>query len=195
MSLYSGYLSAIFITLSFVPYTIAVFKHQAKPERASWFIWAVLGGISFFSQWAKGATHSLWLPGIQGIGDLGIFILAIWYGMGGWQKRDKIGLVIAAVSLLLWYITKEPAVALFLAIIMDAVGGVLTAMKSYEHPATEPLIAWILTCLGGFFAIFAVGGWDWVLLAFPLYTFIINFIIIASILLGRRKRITVEVGV
>ncbi|MFA6254146.1 MAG: hypothetical protein WC640_02755 [Candidatus Paceibacterota bacterium] len=182
-----GYLSGIVIALSFVPYLISIFRGNAKPERASWFIWTILGVISFFSQLAKGADASLWLVGVQAIGDGLIFVLAIWYGMGGFARRDKWALAFAGVSLILWYLTNEPAVALFLAIVIDASGAILTMIKSYEQPATEPLLAWILTFLGGFFAIFAVGSWNWVLLAFPVYVFVINVAIVSSILLGQKR--------
>ncbi|MFA6476457.1 MAG: hypothetical protein WCV68_03540 [Candidatus Paceibacterota bacterium] len=187
MELYFGYLSGIVIALSFVPYLISIFKGEAKPERASWLIWTILGVISFLSQMAKGADASLWLVGVQVLGDALIFILAIWYGMRGFAKRDKVALAFAGLSLILWYITKEPAIALFLAIAIDASGAILTIIKSYEEPDTEPLLAWILTFLGGFFGMFAVGSWDWVLLAFPIYIFVINIAIVASILLGRKK--------
>jgi hypothetical protein len=190
MTQYFGYISGIFITISFIPFLISIFKGEAKPERASWFIWSVIGGISFFSLLAKGASSSLWLPGVQVIGDTIIFLLAIKYGMGGMAKRDKWALGVAAISLILWYITREPAVALFLAILIDGSGGVLTIIKSYEHPTTEPLIAWVLTMLGGFFSIFSVGSWNWILLAFPLYTFLVNAMIVVSIKLGQRKHMT-----
>ena len=119
MTQYFGYLSAIFITLSFLPYLIYIFKGETKPERASWFIWSVLGSIAFFSQLAKGASSSLWLPGIQTIGDISIFIFAIKYGMGGFSRRDKWALGVAGISLILWYITKEAMIALFFAILID----------------------------------------------------------------------------
>lgn len=187
MTQYFGYISGICIVLSFLPYLVSIFKGQAKPERASWLIWSILGGIAFFSQLAKGGSSSLWLPGTQTFGDILIFMLAIWYGMGGISKRDRWSLGIAAVSLILWYLTNEPVVALLLAIVMDASGAVLTIMKSYEHPTTEPITAWVLTMIGAFFAIFAVGNWNWILLIFPLYSFVANIIIVISIKLGQRK--------
>lgn len=186
MTAFFGYLSGVFIAIAFIPYLISIFRKEARPERASWLIWTVLGSISFFSQWAKGADTSLWLAGTQALGDGLIFVLAIWYGMGGFAKRDKIALAFAGVSLILWYLTKEPAVALFLAIAVDAAGAVLTIIKSYREPATEPLSAWILTFIGGFFAIFSVGSWNWILLAFPIYIFAINMAITASIILGKK---------
>ena len=187
MTDYFGYLSGICITVSFLPYLVSIFKGQAKPERVSWLIWSILGGIAFFSQLAKGASASLWLPGLQTLGDTIVFVLAIKYGMGGMQKRDLWALAIAGVSLILWYATREPAVALFLAILIDASGAVLTVLKSYEHPTTESVSAWVLTGLGGLLAVFAVGSWDWVLLVFPAYILIASTAIVGAIKFGQKK--------
>ncbi|MDP2705762.1 MAG: hypothetical protein Q8O49_00975 [bacterium] len=187
-SQYFGYLSGIFILFSFVPYLISIFKKETKPERASWLIWSILGGISFFSQLAKGATDSLWLTGIQTFGDLLIFLFAIKYGIGGLLKRDIWALAGAGFSLIIWYLTNEPIFALFIAIFIDALGGVLTIMKSYEHPGTESISAWVLTALGGLFAAFAVGQWNFVLLSFPVYIFLISVIILLAEIFGWKRQ-------
>lgn len=190
MTQYFGYISGFLLLISFIPYLIAIFKGEAKPERASWLLWTILGGISFFSLLSEGATNSLWLPGVQAIGDALIFILSIKYGLGGLMKRDKIALAAAGMSLLLWYFTKEASVALVFAIIIDGAGAVLTMIKSYEEPITEPMSAWVLTCLGGFIGIFAVGNWQPIFIIFPLYIFVANLAIIISILLGRKNKKT-----
>jgi hypothetical protein len=188
MNLYFGYLSGICIIISFLPYLISLFKGETKPERASWLIWSILGGIAFFSQLAKGASASLWLPGIQTIGDIVVFILSIKYGMGGLKRADKWAFAVAGLSLVLWYITREPVIALLLAILIDASGAVLTIAKSYAHPTTEPISAWALTGLSGLFALLAVGSFNIVLLLFPLYTLSANIVIVISIKLGQRAK-------
>ena len=84
LGLLSGFLSIIM----YIPYLRDIFHHTTKPERASWLIWSVLGGIAFFSQFAKGATNSLWLTGAQTLGVFVVFILSLRYGVGGLVKRD-----------------------------------------------------------------------------------------------------------
>lgn len=167
-----GYLSGACITISFVPYVVSIFSGHARPERASWFIWAVLGGITFSAQLAKGASHSLWLPGLQTFGDALVFVLSIRYGLGGFARRDRIALAFAGLGLLLWYVTKEPLPALLIAIATDAAGVVLTVMKSGEHPDTEPASTWALTALAGLLATFSVGFSDPALSIYPLYIFL-----------------------
>ncbi len=183
----AGYLSGIAILLSFAPYTRDTLTGKTKPERMSWLIWGILGSISFFSQLAKGGAYSLILTGAQTMGDLFIFILAIRYGLGGFKKRDMVGLGGAMAGLILWYLTREAAVALFIVIFIDAVGVILTVIKSYEMPETETTSTWILTSLSGFFACIAVGSINLILLAFPFYIFLAGLSILLAIKLGKRR--------
>ncbi len=79
------------------------------------------------------------LTGAQTFGDLFIFILTIKWGFGGFLKRDILALLGAGIGLVLWYATKEAAVALFMVILIDAIGVYLTVIKAYENPATETI--------------------------------------------------------
>lgn len=182
-----GILSGIFSAISYPPYIIAIFKGTAKPERASWLIWSVLTAMGFFTQLAVGATHSLWLPGIQGIGVIIVFLLSIRYGFGGLLKRDVVTLIAAAVTLLIWYFTNNAVMAVYLTVLIDAMGAWLTVVKAYEHPKSETLITWALSGIGGFFGLLAVGVYDLPILAYPFYIFICNFAVVVAILLGRKK--------
>lgn len=183
----AGYLSGLAILISFVPYIRDIFSGKTKPERISWLIWAILGSILFFSQLAKGASYSLIMTGVMAAGDLFVFILAIKYGFGGFLKRDIAALIGAGIGLFLWYTTKEAAFALFIAIFIDATGAILTVIKSYEKPATETISAWTLGFIGGFLACIAVGSFNFILLAFPLYICLANLAILLSIKLGFRR--------
>lgn len=184
----AGYLSGLLILISFAPYIRDIFLNKTKPERASWLIWAILGSISFFSQFAKGASYSLLLTGAQAVGDFFIFLLAIKYGLGGLLKRDIVALVGAIVGLSLWYITKEAATALFIVIFIDAMGAVLTVIKSYESPTTETISSWVFTCIAGFLACIAVGSLNFILLAFPAYICLASFAVLLAIKLGFQHR-------
>lgn len=188
----AGYLSGLAISISFFPYIRDILLRKTKPERVSWLIWTILGGISFSSQLFEGASYSLILPGIQAFGDLLIFLLAIKFGLGGFTRRDIVALIGAGISLILWYITQEAAVALFIVIFIDAIGVVLTILKAYENPETETVSTWALTSLAGFFGCLAVGTFDFVLLVFPVYIFLGCLAIIVSIKMGFRKQARID---
>lgn len=182
-----GYISAILSILMVVPYIRDILLLKTKPERASWFIWTVLGFIAFFSQLAKGATDSLWLTGGQTLAVLIIVLLSIRYGVGGLTKRDIRALIAAGIGLILWYVTKEAAWALLIVIAIDSVGTLLTAIKSYENPESETLSTWILSGTSGIFGALAVGSFHPILLVYPLYIVIANYTIVTTMLLGRKK--------
>lgn len=184
-----GYISAILSIIMIVPYIRDIFLLKTKPERASWFIWTVLGFISFFSQMAKGATDSLWLTGGQTLAVLIIVLLSIKYGVGGLAKRDIRALIAAGIGLILWYLTKEATWALLIVIAIDCVGSLLTAIKSYEDPESETLSTWIISGTSGIFGVLAVGALNPILLIYPLYIIIANYAIVTTMLLGRRKLI------
>lgn len=182
--LLSGFLSA----LCYIPYIRGILKGKVKPERASWFIWSVLTAIGFFSNLAIGATHSLWLPGVQGVGVVIVFLLSIKSGYGGFLKRDIITLIASALVLVIWYFTKQPTLAVYLTTLIDAMGGYLTVIKSYEKPETETPLTWGISTFAGLFAILAVGRADAALLAYPTYIFLVNGAVMMAIILGTRKK-------
>lgn len=145
-----GLLGGLFTLSSFIPYIRDTLLLKVKPQRATFFIWSTLGAIIFFSQLAKGASYSLWLPGLETFGVIITFILSIKYGVGGFNKKDYIALLIAAAGLTAWYFTKEAAIALYIAIIIDCAGLSLTLHKAYIYPESETHLAWILAAFGGF---------------------------------------------
>jgi len=183
-----GYISGFLITIEFIPYIRDILRHKTKPQRTTWFIFSVLGAIAFFSQAAKGASDSLWLPGIITVGVTVIFLFSLKYGVGGFQKKDYIALLIAFLGLIAWYFTKEAAIALYIVILIDAAGVYLTAEKAYRDPNSETMILWILSSIAGIFAMLAVGKWDIVLLSYPFFIFVADAAIVAAMILGRTRK-------
>ena len=182
-----GYSSGILMMVSSVPYIRDIVKGKTKPERATWFIWSVVMMIAFFAQVASGGTFSTLLTVGDTIVVIVIFILSIKHGMAGWMMRDKMALVGAGISLILWYFTKNPAIALFIVIFIDFLGGLLTIVKSYENPESETMLTWFFSSIAGFLGILAVGEMNFILLAFPIYICLINLAIGLIIFLSRRK--------
>lgn len=182
-----GLLAGIFSAISYAPYIRYILKGTVKPERASWLIWSVLTVMGFFAQLAVGASHSLWLPGVQALGVIIVLLLSIKYGFGGVGKRDALTLGAAAIVLLLWIFTKNPVLAVYLTILIDFLGAGLTLIKSYEHPESETLSTWALSGTGGLFGILAVGSLNPQLLSYPIYICLINYAVVAAIIIGKRK--------
>jgi len=182
-----GLCAALLSLVSYIPYIFDIFRKGVRPERSTWFIWALLGAVIFFSQLAAGARASLWMSGVQVVGDIFIFILALKYGEGGFRKRNVIALVAAGFGVALWHATGDPLIALSLAILVDFAGAWLTLVKVYEKPKSEPNDMWILAGISGLLAALAVGKMDYGLLAYPLYVVAVNAVILVAKRLGMGK--------
>lgn len=182
-----GYISAIVSAFCYLPYIRDILRLKTKPERASWFIWTILGSIAFFTQLAKGATNSLWLTGVETVGVTTIFLLSIKFGSGGFKRRDIIALVVAFMGLIVWMLTKEAAYALLIIIGIDGAGAVLTVIKAYEDPESETMITWLLAGIAGIFSLLSVGSLNMILLIYPFYIFVINFAVVIAMHLGKQR--------
>jgi hypothetical protein len=142
----------------------------------------------FFSQWAKGATDSLWLTGGQTFAVFFVVVLSVKYGEGGFSKTDFGALVAAGIGLLLWYFTSDAIFALAMVILVDSVGSLLTVVKVYRDPKSETLSTWLMSGTSGIFGSLAVGSLNPILLAYPLYLVIANYAIVGAKLLGERRQ-------
>jgi hypothetical protein len=127
------------------------------------------------------------LTGAQTLSVLIIFVLSLKFGYGGLVKRDIKALIGAGLGLILWYLTREASIALFIVVIVDGIGTYLTMKKSYDHPESETTTMWLISGTSGIFGALAVGSFNPILLLYPLYIILANYIIVASILLGRSK--------
>jgi len=181
-----GITSGLLAIVAVVPYIRDIIKKTTRPERASWLIWTVLGGIAFFSQLAKGATNSLWMTALSTLCVLTVFLLSLRHGEGGLVKRDIIALLIAFLGIVLWYFTKDATIALLIVIGVDLSGSVLTIIKSYRDPESETLSTWILASISGLFGTLSVGSFSWVLLIYPLYILLANMAVVIAISLGKK---------
>lgn len=164
-----GILSGVVILFGGPPYLFDILKGKTKPQRTTWFIWTVLGVISFTSQLKLGAHWSLVYVGLNAAGNIAVFLLSLKYGIGGWRKLDVLALSIATVGVIIAITVDSPLVALLGSILADFSGTSLTLYKTYLQPSTETSITWFFLGTSSLFAALAVGKWDFSLLLYPLY--------------------------
>lgn len=174
----AGFLSI----LCFLPYILTILQGKTKPNRATWWIWAILSAVISASYYSTGANNTIWLPVCGGIGQLIIAILSLKYGEGGWNRFDRLCLLGVGISLLLWWQFNSPLIALLFNILIDFLGALPTIKKSYYEPQTENLLTWSLYLIASIINLFAIDYWSFQLAAFPLYIFLINATIVIFIL-------------
>lgn len=183
-----GIVGGLLALSSFIPYVRGILRGRVKPQRTTFLIWTLLGLIAIFSQLAKGATNSLWLPSLETVGGIVILLLSIKHGVGGFNKRDYVAIFIVTLGLVAWYFTKEAAIALYIVIFIDAVGLYLTLHKTYLAPKSETSLAWTMSSVGGLFTALAVGSLNVILLSYPVYIIFSNAAVVLAIQMGIRAK-------
>src|SRR3989344_6543620 len=172
--------------LSFSAYFLYIFTTifgKTKPNRATWWILTLIGLMIASSYYVGGARATIWVAATYVLGPFIIAILSLKYGEGKWEKLDKWCLIIALISIPIWYISKSAILVLAINIFLDFIGLVPTIKKSYLRPEGEDRFAWTLESFAGLLNIFAIERWVFAIAFYPIYLLTINGII--TILLYR----------
>jgi hypothetical protein len=176
---------AIMMLLGAPPYFKDILGGKTKPERATWFIWSLLGTIAFISQLKLHGAWSLVFVGLDGLGNILVFGLSFRYGHGGWTVLGKVALAIALAGVLVSLHFHQPVIALAGVILADFSGGALTIIKTFKAPETETTITWLLIGTASLLGALSVGKLDFSLLLYPLYLAAANYAIVVAQMLGR----------
>lgn len=178
-------LSVLVILFGAPFYLIDILKHRTKPQRTTWLIWTIQGFIAFYAQIALHAHWSLLFIGLGATGNLLVYVLSLFYGVGGWSKLDVFALSIATIGMVISVIAAAPLIAVIGVIIADFAGVVPTLYKAYKDPSSETTITWLALGISSILAMASVGGWTVDLLIYPAYLAIANFGVVIAQVLGR----------
>ena len=177
-----GVLAGIIGLLAFVPDILEMIYRDVKPNRATWMVWAVLSVVLAASYYSTGATESAWVPIVYAFGITVVAIFSLKYGERGWSALDTFCLLGAGVGLALWWITNDPFLALYIAIVVDAIGAIPTLNKTYARPRTESRTAWLMFLAAAGLNLFAIGEWTLSEASYPVYLFLLSVVMVALLL-------------
>ena len=183
-----GAIAGCIYLLGFIPYLIAINQGKVKPNRATWWIWTIVGFILVFSYRSSGADNSIWVPVSAAVCQLIIAIASLKYGEGGWNSFDLTCLIGAVVSLWLWWWFKSPLIALTINITIDFLGALPTIKKSYYKPQTEAPFPWTLFWSASLLNLFVVENFSFELFAYPFSFFSVTTVILFLLLLPRLQQ-------
>lgn len=175
---------------SYIPYIRDMIAGKSKPHPASWFIWSVLSIIILTSQLS--INHhlgaSLYLFIAQAVGITITFLYSAKYGDIKLTRTDFLLLFVAIQSITIWNYTNDPRWALLILIGIDIVGGYLTVKKTWADKTSETHITWTASCIAAFTAIVAVSGASAWLYIYPIYTALLNVLVLLAIKFGKNPK-------
>jgi len=154
-------------------YLIDTVKGKAKPNRVTWFIWALAPLIAFFAALDQGVGLYALITFMAGFNPTLIFI-ASFFSKGAAWKLKRLDLTCGAIAiagLILWQLTGDGNLAIFLSIVADSVAAIPTIIKSYRFPETENYKGFLMGGIAALLTLLAINTWTFEYFAFPVYVF------------------------
>jgi hypothetical protein len=89
--------------------------------------------------------------------------------------------VLSGLALGLWFVTKDPNVAIAFAIASDGLASIPTLTKAWNHPETESAWPFIVGIFNASTSFGAATMWTFSEYAFPAYLIAINIMLVSSV--------------
>jgi len=174
-------------------YIRSMFRGNTKPNRVTWLMWSVAPLIAFAASASSGVGWAALPVFMSGFSPLLILSASFLAKKAYWKlsKFDYACGLLSAFALVLWWVTKEPNVAIAFAIASDGLAAVPTFTKSWRFPETESVWPYIIGVFGAASSYTAIIMWTFSAYAFPTYLIVVNLLVLMALynrLLFKRKR-------
>jgi hypothetical protein len=172
-------LGAVISFFGGIPYLVGTIRGKVRPNKVTWFLWALAPLIAFAAEIKQGIGLQAWMTFAIGFSPLLIFI-ASFLSKNAYWKLTRFDLAcgfFSVAGLILWYFSKNPNVAIFFAILSDALAATPTVIKSFKYPETENALAFLATVIGVVFTLLTIKTWNFAYASFPLYIFVADSLI------------------
>lgn len=176
-------LGALFNIIGSVSYLRDVIRGKAKPNRTTWFLWALAPLAAFAASLGEGVGIRATMTFMVGFGPLLVFIASFINPQAYW-KLTRLDYVCGALSLIglgLWWVTGDGLLAIGLSILADALAGVPTVVKSFKFPETENYHVFVGGTLSAAITLLTIDTWDFAYWGFPVYILSICLLLIVLI--------------
>lgn len=142
--------------LSYVLYFRDIAQGKTKPHAFSWFVWSILEIIGFGVLLSAQAGPGAWITGCSALFTFTIAMIGLKQKVQQYTITDWIALTLALLAIILWWLTKQPAIAIILVATADTLGFIPTFRKSYHQPWQESISMYALSALKYVFALLAL---------------------------------------
>lgn len=164
-------------------YIRSMFTGNTKPNRVTWLMWAVAPLIAAAAELSKGVGWAVLPVFMAGFSPLMILIASFFAKKAYWKLSafDYFCGVLSGLALFMWWLTKDPSVAIVFAIASDGLASVPTIRKSWSNPETESIWPFVVGTLGAASSLAVAVIWTFSSVGFPVYLIITNLLVLLAI--------------
>lgn len=181
-------ISTILGVYASIPYILSILNGKTKPHQLSWLVFVIMNGIVLFSQYFAGGRGSILITLTFFIGSAIIFLLSLKWGIKDSSKWDRLLFAFALFTIVIWALTKNNAVAIWLTVLIDIAAMAMIILKVKSSPQSEDPYPWVIGTLAYIFACLTLIDQPLsVLYVRPLYGFIGDAVLVGFIYFWRFK--------
>jgi hypothetical protein len=189
-------LAALFNITGSTTYAFNTIKGKTKPNRVSWFLWAVIPSIAFAAEIGEHVGLRSLMTFMVGFGPLIVFASSFVNRKSYWKitRLDIVCGVLSVLALVLWRITGTGNVAILLSILADLLASTPTLIKSYTNPETEHPSVFRNAAISAGITLLTIKYWTLGNYGFPLYILIDCVVLYALIRFKLGKKISASLA-
>ncbi len=183
------FLGAALGSLGSLSYLIATIKGRARPNRITFFFWALAPLIAFTAELTEGVRIQSIMTLMVGLSPLAIFLASFVNPKSEWRlTRFDVGCgVLALVGTMLWALTRSGNLAILFSIAADGFAAIPTVVKSYNHPESENRWLYFASAINAGVTLLTVREWSFAFYGFPAYILGVCVMIFGLVARPRRE--------
>lgn len=169
-------LAVILNAIGSIGYAIDTLKGDTKPNRVTWFLWALIPLIAFAGMLDENAgLTSLILTFMVGFSPFLIFCVSFLNKKSVWkiERFDWICGALSLIGIAGWLLTGEGYLAIVFSIFADFLALLPTMFKALKQPNTESWMLYSNAALASFITLLTVETRTFASIAFPLYIMVV----------------------
>src|SRR3989344_232913 len=154
-----------------------------KPNRVTYIIWALAPMVAFAASISDGVGWAALPVFISGFIPFLIFLASFVNKNAYWKisRLDYACGTISILALVFWRMTGDPAIAVLLAIVSDALASLPTVIKSWRFPETEYWSGYAGAIVAAITALIAAPSFTFTAVAFPIYLIVVCTLLLLGI--------------
>ena len=181
--------SWIFTLIFYAIYLRSIIIWETKPHIYTAMLYALMTGLIFYSQLSNDAgiwAIYLWITFM--VWSI-IFFMSFKYWVKDIVLTDKISLLLALISIPIWYISWTPLITLLLVILIDLLSTVPTVRKTFVNPYTENTYVYLIEFIAISFSILALSSINFINAGYLIYIMLFDLLMF-FIIYYRRKQLS-----
>ena len=176
-------------SLGSLSYLIATIKGRARPNRVTFFFWALASLIAFAAELTEGVRIQSIMTLMVGLSPLAIFLASFVNPKSDWRlTRFDLGCgVLALIGTVLWAFTRSGNLAILFSIAADGFAAIPTIVKSYRHPESENRWLYLASAINAGMTLLTVREWTFAFYGFPAYILAVTVLIFGLVIRPRAE--------